>query len=240
MCAGRRVMVPGFLCVLNQRASEKRQTNKYIYSVFVKCQYDAGYLSVLHSPLTPMPVPMKRKKETKNEKKHKVSFTASALAQKPFPFNNLGSKLDQKHGFARPHVALADGMRRHFGGKVGAVTDALDDAGHKRRTVELAHFAGHADVLVYEGLIVDNHVLVRRVGVVGLFQPIGLSAKEVLPHVLLNKMQQRDDGQGAQLRARRLAVEQEVEQLETDRVALRVEAIPRGRRGRVSQAWSLR
>jgi hypothetical protein len=46
----------------------------------------------------------------------------------------------------------------------------------------------------------------------------------VLPHLLLDEVQERDDVERPQLRAQRLAVEEEVEELEADGVALGVEA----------------
>lgn len=51
----------------------------------------------------------------------------------------------------------------------------------------------------------------------------------MLPHVDLDEVQQRDDVEGPRLRPRRLAVEEEVEKLEADWVALYVESGARRR-----------
>ena len=65
-------------------------------------------------------------------------------------------------------------MRGDASWEAGAVADALDDAGDVGGAVELAHLAGHADVLVDERLVVDDHVLVGRVRVAALLEPVGL------------------------------------------------------------------
>lgn len=110
------------------------------------------------------------------------------------------------------------------GGEGGAVADALDDAGDVGGAVELAHVAGDADVAVDEGLVVDDHVLVGLGRVRRLLEAVRGLPEEVLPHVDLDEVQQRDDVERPRLRPRRLAVQQEVEELEADRVALHVQS----------------
>jgi hypothetical protein len=58
----------------------------------------------------------------------------------------------------------------------------------------------------------------------------------VRPQVDLDEVQQRDDRQRARLRPRRLADEQQVEQLEANRVALEVEA-GKAENGKVSPCF---
>lgn len=153
------------------------------------------------------------------------------LPQEPIPLNDLSPELDQKHRLAGPHLPLGDGMRRHARREVRPVADALDDAGDKRRAVELAHLLGHADVLVHQRLVVVDHVLVGRLRVGRLLEPVGLPVEEVQPDVLLDEVQQGDDVERAQLVARDFAVEEEVEELDADGVALEVES-----RGGVEEA----
>ena len=149
-------------------------------------------------------------------------------ANKRLPLKHLGLELDQKHRLAGPHLALpllpTDRVRRHPRGEPSAITHALDDARRERGAVELAHLARDADVRVDERLVVDDHVLVGGVRVGALLEPVGLPPKQVRPHVDLDEVQQGDDVEGPGLRARRLAEEKQVEQLEAYRVALEVES----------------
>ena len=149
----------------------------------------------------------------------------SALPQIALALDDKALELDQEHGLAGPHLALlglADAVSGDAGGERGAVADALDDACHVGGAVELAHLARYRHVRVDERLVVDDHVLVGRLGVGALLQAIGLPREEVLPHVLLDKVQEGDDCEGPGLRAGRLAVEEEVEELEADGVALKI------------------
>lgn len=109
------------------------------------------------------------------------------------------------------------------GGEGRAVADALDDAGDVGGTVELAHVARHADVAVDEGFVVDDHVLVRFGGVRRFLETVRRLSEKVLPYVDLDEVQQRDDIEGPRLRPWRLAVEEEVEELQADRVTLYIE-----------------
>lgn len=110
------------------------------------------------------------------------------------------------------------------GGEGGAVAEALDDAGDEGGAVQLAHLAGHADVAVHQGLVVDDHVLVGLGRVAAALEPVRRPPEQVRPRVDLDEVQQRDDRQRPRLRPRRLAVQEQVEQLHADRVALRVES----------------
>ena len=50
-------------------------------------------------------------------------------------------------------------MGAHGSAQAQAVADALHDAGDVGGAVQLAHFAGHADVGVDQRLVVADHVL---------------------------------------------------------------------------------
>lgn len=165
------------------------------------------------------------------------------------PLQHLLGELDQEHRLARPHLLDrplgagpaptsfattiaptaaglgADAVRRDAGGEAGAVAHALDHAGHVGGAVELGHFARHAQVRVDERLVVDDHVLVGRLGVARLLEAVRLPPEQVRPQLDLDEVQQRDDVARAELRAGRLAVEEEVEELEADGVALEVESV---------------
>lgn len=165
------------------------------------------------------------------------------------PLQHLPSKLDQKHSLARPHLLhrtrssrpsrsipspspiaarsslAAHTMRSDARGEPGAVADALDHARDVGGAVELRHLAGDADVGVDEGLVVDDHVLVGGVRVAGALDLVGLAPEEVRPQLDLDEVQQGYDVAGAGLLPRRLAVEEEVEELEAYWVALDVEPL---------------
>lgn len=145
-------------------------------------------------------------------------------------FDDLGRELDEEHGLAGPHLALvglAHGVGGDPGGKGGAVADALDDAGGKGGAVELRHLARHADVGIDERLVVDDHILVWLGRVAALLEAVGLPTKKVRPHVDLDEVEESNDVERPLLRLGRLSVQEEVEELDADRVALDVE--PGGR-----------
>lgn len=165
------------------------------------------------------------------------------------PLKHLPSKLDKEHSLARPHLlhstrssrpsrsitspgpiparsGLAPNtMRGDARGEPGAVADALDHPRDVGGAVELRHLAGDADVGVDEGLVVDDHVLVRGVRVAGALDLVGLAPEEVRPQLDLDEVQQGYDVAGAGLLPGRLAVEEEVEELEAYWVALDVEPV---------------
>ena len=138
-----------------------------------------------------------------------------ALAQEALALHDLGGELDEEHGAAGPHLAfflLADAVGRDARGEAGAVADALDDPRDVGGAVELAHVARDADVAVHERLVVDDHVLVGFGGIGRLLEAVGRLPEEMLPHVDLDEVQQRDDVEGPCLGARGFAVEEEVEE----------------------------
>lgn len=131
-------------------------------------------------------------------------------------------------------------MGRDPGREAGAVAAALDDAGNESGAVELAHLFGHADVLVDQRLVVRDHVLVRRLGARRLLERVGRLGEQVPPQHRRDELEQRDDVQWPRLRARRLAIQQEVKELEADGVALDVQSFPRAMVSLVaamSRAW---
>lgn len=115
-------------------------------------------------------------------------------------------------------------MRRHPPRrKPRAIAHALDDAGDVGGAVELAHLAGHADVRVDERLVVGDHVL--GLGGGGALERVRGPAEEVAPQRGVDELQQRQDAGRSQRGPRGLAVEEEVEELEAERVALDVESV---------------
>ena len=154
-------------------------------------------------------------------------MSLSALPEERLPLQDLGRKLDEKDGLPGPHLALltaADGVRGDPGGEAGAVADALDDAGDKGGAVELAHLTRHTDVGVDQRLVVDDHVLVGRVRVRALLQPVRLPPEQVRPRPDLNQVQERDDVERPRLRPDWFSEEEEVEEFEADRMALEVQS----------------
>lgn len=79
-------------------------------------------------------------------------------------------------------------MRRDPSGEICSVTNTLYDTRHERCAVQLAHFLGHTDVLVHEGLVIDNVIFVGGFRVGRLLETVRLSTKEVLPDVLFDKV----------------------------------------------------
>lgn len=134
-------------------------------------------------------------------------------------------ELDQEHRLTRPQLALLplpNTVRRDSGREPRSVTAALDNAGHKRRAVELVHLLRHADVLVHHRLVIADHVLLRGVRIRGFLETVRWPREQVSPERRRDELQQGDDVERAQLGARRLAVQEEIEQFEPDRVALYV------------------
>lgn len=148
----------------------------------------------------------------------------STLRQESLSLYHFTSKLDQENSLSRPHVALSDGMCRYPCGEVCAVTYPFYNSSHKGGAVQLAHFAGYANVLVDKRLVVDNHVLVRLLCIRRLFQPVRLSAKEMLPYVLFDEVEEGNYVLGPQLRPNRFTVKEEIEKFDAYRVALNVES----------------
>lgn len=72
-------------------------------------------------------------------------------------------------------------MRRNLGLKPTPITHAFDNPRHKRRAIQLVHLARHADIRIHEGIVVRDHVLVRRVGGDGVLEGIGGAAEEKAP-----------------------------------------------------------
>lgn len=105
------------------------------------------------------------------------SLTAppSILAQERLAFNNFWLELHQENGLARPQLSLltrAHTVCRDPRREPRAVAHALDDAGHERGAVQLAHLLRHADVLVDQRLVVRDHVLVWRLRVRGFLEVV--------------------------------------------------------------------
>jgi len=149
----------------------------------------------------------------------------STLPNQSLPLQHLPLKLDQKHRLPRPHLPLLlapHRMRRNPRREPTTIADALNNPRHVRRAIQLRHLLRHADVRVDQRLIVNDHVLVGRVRVGALLQPVGLSAEEMLPDVDLDEVEEGDDVQGAGLGSRGFADEEEVEELEAYGVALEV------------------
>lgn len=88
------------------------------------------------------------------------------------PLHNTFAKPHQKDRPTRPHLRRLI-MRRHLGLKPTPITDTLDNPRDKRSTIEHAHLPRHADVRVDHGVIVGDHVLVRRVRRDGVLEGIG-------------------------------------------------------------------
>lgn len=150
---------------------------------------------------------------------------SSILTQVRLPLHDLRLELDQEDRLPGPQLAFLTGahaVRRDPRREARAVAHALDDACHKRRAVQLAHLLGHADVLVDQRLVVRDHVLVWGFRVRGFLEVVGGPREEVLPDDVGDELEQGDDVQWTGLCAWGLAVEQEVEELETDGMALSV------------------
>lgn len=115
------------------------------------------------------------------------------------------------------------------GAEAAAVADALHDARHVGGAVELAHLAGDADVLVDEGFVVGDHVLGR--GGAAVLDGVGRSPEQVPPQRAVQELQQREDPRRSRRRRRRrrarrwVPVQQQWQQPESQRVALRVESV---------------
>lgn len=88
-------------------------------------------------------------------------------------------------------------MSRDLGLETTPVTNTLDYSGHKRRTVEHAHFPRHADVRVDQRVVVCDHVLVRGVWGHGVLEGICGATEQEAPEGSVDQVQQCDDAEGA-------------------------------------------
>lgn len=88
-------------------------------------------------------------------------------------------------------------MSRDLGLETTPVTNTLDYSGHKRRTVEHAHFPRHADVRVDQRVVVCDHVLVRGVWGHGVLEGICGATEQEAPEGSVDQVQQGDDAEGA-------------------------------------------
>jgi len=113
-------------------------------------------------------------------------------------------------------------MRRNPRRKSRAITASLYNTSHESRAVQLAHLLRHANVLVDQRLVVRDHILLGRVRVVALLERVRGPREQVFPEDCGNELQERDNVEGAELRAWLFAVEEEVEELEADGMALGV------------------
>ena len=113
-------------------------------------------------------------------------------------------------------------MRAHPRRQPPRITHALNNASHERRAVQLAHLLGHADVLVDEGLVVGDHVLVLGGG--GALERVGGAPEQVFPEGGGDELEEGEDACGAEGGAGGFAVEEEGEEAQAEGVALFVEA----------------
>lgn len=79
-------------------------------------------------------------------------------------------------------------MRRNSSREIRSIANTLNNTRHKRSAVQLAHFLGHANVLVHEGLVIDDVVFVWCFRVGGFLESVCLAVEEVLPDVLLDEV----------------------------------------------------
>lgn len=114
-------------------------------------------------------------------------------------------------------------MRSHaVGAESCCIAHAFDNARHERCAIELAHFLGDADECVHQRLIVDDHVLVLLAR--ALLQRIRISIEERSPECAVDELEEVEDARRAGRCALRLAVEEQVEQLDADGIACSVQA----------------
>lgn len=88
-------------------------------------------------------------------------------------------------------------MRRHLRLKPAPITHPLNNTRHERRAVQHAHFAGHADVGIHEGVVVGDHVLVGGLGGDGVFKGVGGAVEEEAPEGTVDEVEEGEDAEGA-------------------------------------------
>jgi hypothetical protein len=154
---------------------------------------------------------------------HMPHTPLTRLLQILFPLHNFRLKFDQENCFPRPqlsHLAGTRAMRRNSCWEARPITTALHNPSNESSTVQLAHLLRYADILVDQRLVIRDHILVRRLRIAGFLQRIGLPREEVLPQNSCDELEERYNVEGAGLRARGFAVEEQVEELQADGVAL--------------------
>lgn len=149
----------------------------------------------------------------------------STLPQKTLPLNNLPQKLNQKNRLPWPQfplLVLPNAMRRNPRREPSTITNTLDNARDKRRTIKLIHFPRHRNILINQRLVIRDHILVGLFDIVGFLECVGGTVEEMFPESCVDELQQCDDVKGAELGAGCFAEEEEIQEFETYWVALGV------------------
>lgn len=81
-------------------------------------------------------------------------------------------------------------MRRNLRLKSTPITNTLNNARHKRRTIELVHLPRHADIRIHKRIIVRDHVFVGCVGGDGVLEGIGGAAEEEAPEGAVDEVEE--------------------------------------------------
>ena len=121
----------------------------------------------------------------------KKSFNPSPL-QNLLPLHNTLPKAQQEHCPTGPHLRRLI-MRRHLRLKPTPITHTFDDPRDEGRAVQHAHFPRHADVSVYERVVVGDHVLVGTLGGDGVFQGICGTVEEETPEGAVDEVEEGED-----------------------------------------------
>lgn len=79
-------------------------------------------------------------------------------------------------------------MRRDLCFETTPVTNTFNDTSHESRTVQHAHFLGHANIRVHQRVVVCDHVLVWSLRRDGVFERICWALEKETPERPVDKM----------------------------------------------------
>lgn len=76
------------------------------------------------------------------------------------------------------------------------IANALNNPRHEGRAIKHAHFLRHADIRINEGIIIGDHIFIRRLGGDRVLEGIGGTIKQEAPERAVDEMKEGEDAEG--------------------------------------------
>ena len=77
------------------------------------------------------------------------------------------------------------------------IANALNNTRDESRAIKHAHFLRHTDICINEGIIIRNHIFIRRLGRDRVLEGIGRTIKEKAPEGTVDEMKEGKDTEGS-------------------------------------------